>query len=155
MRRLAATVTIISTEEGGRRFGMTVTAIASVSMEPPSLLVSVNSAASIHDPLRRRGAFCVNVLGSGHEQHCADFAGAMPSEARFGCGRWGTRGDLPYLLDAPANVFCVVDKEVAYGTHTIFIARVQAVVLAGEASPLVYLDGGFLGAAAAMKGRSG
>ena len=48
MRRLAATVTIISARGEGRRHGITATAVTSVSRDPPSLLVCVTGSGSLH-----------------------------------------------------------------------------------------------------------
>ena len=146
MRRLAATVTIISTGDvQGCRFGMTATAITSVSMEPPSLLVCVNRSASIHDPLSVRGRFCINVLGTSHEDHCLDFSGRQSGEGRFSRGRWQTACGIPYLVGGQASIFCDVDQRIAYGSHTIFIGRVIRCLVRGESEPLIYVNGQFAG----------
>ena len=57
MRHLAATVTIVSTEADGTRYGMTATAVTSVSMEPPSILAAVNKRNWFHQHVSRKGAF--------------------------------------------------------------------------------------------------
>ena len=49
MRRMASTVTIITATDFGRHHGMTVTAVTSVSMDPPSLLVCLNNRTRLHD----------------------------------------------------------------------------------------------------------
>jgi flavin reductase (DIM6/NTAB) family NADH-FMN oxidoreductase RutF len=48
------------------------------------------------------------------------------------------------LTDAQANLFCVVDGKLSYGTHTIFVGRVDAIRLHGETRPLIYGDGRFI-----------
>ena len=89
MRRLASTVTIISTADvNGNRYGMAATAVTSVSTDPPSLLVCVNRDASIHAPLAGRGAFCVNVLTTGHEDLVSAFGGRLKGNERFSVGDW-------------------------------------------------------------------
>jgi len=144
MRRLAATVSIISTGgPQGARYGMTATAVTSVSAEPPSLLVCINRNASIHDPLHEVGRFCINVLGTGHEDHCFDFSGRTMGESRFERGSWQSRFGIPYLADAQATVFCDVDQKISYGSHTIFIGRVTDCVVSGEPKPLIYVNGTF------------
>jgi flavin reductase (DIM6/NTAB) family NADH-FMN oxidoreductase RutF len=62
MRRLAAGVSIITTEHHGERYGMAATAVTSVSAEPPTLLVCIGRSGSSHEPIRESGRFCVNVL---------------------------------------------------------------------------------------------
>lgn len=144
MRCMAATVTIISTKRAGGQFGMTATSVVSVSMEPPSLLVCINRRASIHQPLIEAKAFCVNILSENQAEHCSIFSGASSGSDRFLFGTWGEEVGLPYLDQAQANIFCVTDRQIDYGTHTIFIGRVHRARIAGHVSPLVYLNGGFL-----------
>jgi flavin reductase (DIM6/NTAB) family NADH-FMN oxidoreductase RutF len=143
MRRLAATVTIISTaDRRGTRHGMTATAVSSVSADPPSLLVCVNTAASPHDPLLTRGRFCVNVLTTGHEALVSAFAGYLAGEDRFAVGDWREDDDgVPYLHGAQCNVFCTVDTVVPFGSHSVVIGRVDAVRVADAVAPLIYADG--------------
>jgi flavin reductase len=143
MRRLAATVTIISTGSTEHRYGMTATAVTSLSMDPPSLLVCVNRNASIHEPIRDEGRFCINLLGLTHQSHCSIFSGKEKGEERFRYGAWLTHDGVPYLADAQANIFCDVDGAMEYGSHTIFIGRVGNCLVRGEAEPLIYVDGHF------------
>jgi flavin reductase (DIM6/NTAB) family NADH-FMN oxidoreductase RutF len=51
MRKLAGTITIVSATDGKQRYALVATAVTSVSLEPPTLLVCVNKAASIHSSL--------------------------------------------------------------------------------------------------------
>jgi flavin reductase (DIM6/NTAB) family NADH-FMN oxidoreductase RutF len=57
MRTLASAVSIVSTAHDDRRFGMTATAVCSLSMQPPTLLVCVNQSTSLHHPLQAPAAF--------------------------------------------------------------------------------------------------
>lgn len=141
MRQLAATVTLVTTFENGIRYGMPATAVTSLSLDPPSLLICVNRSASVHSPTSRRRRFCVNLLADGQKALCADF-GALPPASRFSVGTWKCGiDDLPYLADAAASAFCVVDGELEYGTHTIFIGRVVDAIVDARHSPLVFRDG--------------
>jgi len=80
-----------------------------------------------------------------HARDC--IGGKLPPEDRFSLGAWQTHGSgVPYLDDAQANIFCVVDAMLDYGTHTIFIGRAEAVRLHGDVRPLIYGDGRFIGA---------
>lgn len=143
MRRLASTVTIVSTADAnGNRYGMTATAVNSVSVDPPSLLVCINHAASIHAPLSGRGAFCVNVLTTEHERLVSAFSGRLTGEERFAVGDWRDDGrGIPYLEDAQCNLVCDVETVVPSGTHSIVVGRVVAVRVAEGIAPLIYADG--------------
>ena len=143
MRKLAATVNIVTTHHGDEHHGMAATAVTSLSFEPPSLLVCVNQTASMHDVVHRRQAFCINILGQQHGPLCEAFGGKLSGAERFRVGDWAADdGGLRYLTDAPANIFCRLDQHHRYATHTIFIGRVERVRLADSSAPLLYQAGG-------------
>lgn len=145
MRCLAATPCIITTRDGPKRYGMTATAVNSVSADPPSLLVCINRSASIFEPLKAAQAFCVNVLDSDQQRLCGIFSGRERGERRFDHGHWAVGfADLPCLEGAQANLFCQVEQQAQFTTHEIFIGRVVDIRLGAEVSPLIYLDGEFL-----------
>jgi flavin reductase len=142
MRRFAATVSIVSCTSDGSRYGMSATAITSLSVDPPSLLVCVNKSAATHRALRRGGRFCVNVLRSIHSELSQTFSGRSKGEDRFSSGNWQQSEDgLPFLADAQANLFCETDRIMDHTTHTIFIASVYSARVQGEVDPLLYRDG--------------
>jgi flavin reductase (DIM6/NTAB) family NADH-FMN oxidoreductase RutF len=142
MRRLTGTVTVISTAHDGERHGMTATAVTSVSDDPPSLLICVNRAARLYDPLIRAGRFCVNILQADQSEIAQAFSGRVAPESRFLQGDWDSHEyNLPFLRDAQANLFCETDATSNYGTHSIVIGRVRAVLTRGTVTPLLYQDG--------------
>jgi flavin reductase (DIM6/NTAB) family NADH-FMN oxidoreductase RutF len=145
MRRFATTVSIISCSRDGCRYGMSATAVSSLSFDPPALLVCVNSSAATHRALSRGGRFCVNVLRSFHSGLSQTFSGKFRGEDRFAVGQWGQTADgLPFLLDAQSNLFCEIDRTIKYATHTIFIGQVYAAMTQTEVDPLVYQDGKYV-----------
>lgn len=145
MRHAASSVAIVTACSAGKVYGMTATAMTSVSMDPPSLLIAVNREASVHNPIHSTRRFCVNLLGARHESCCKIFSNRAEREKRFEVGDWGhDEHGIPYLRDAQAALFCELDKMVDYGTHTIFIGRVVNPIVAPTIDPLVYLDGSLL-----------
>lgn len=145
MRRLAATVTVVTTGDGGERHGMTATAVTSVTTNPPALLVCVNQSASLHPVMATGTRFCINLLHAGHAEVASAFGGKMTGPERFSAGEWAENHEaVPYLVDAQANLFCRVDGLMLYGTHTIFVGRVDEVRLFGEIAPLIYQDGRYV-----------
>lgn len=141
MRALTSAVTILSTANGSRRFGMTATAVTSLSMSPPSLLACVNISASIHSPLLESGGFCVNILHA-NQSAVADAFSSRSVEDRFAIGEWGRSEDaMPFLVDAQANIFCETEATYVHGTHRIFIGRVREVRVRDQVNPLLYQDG--------------
>lgn len=142
MRRLAATVTVISTGGEGRCYGMTATAVTSISMDPPSLLVCVNRSASFHAQLCRADDFCVNILGTEQTDLSDLFAGKRSIEERCAYQSWRfDSGKIPFLSDAQANIFCKKQQSLDFGSHSIFIGIVNSVICSNKIEPLLYLNG--------------
>lgn len=144
MRRLAAGVTIVTTRHGQVRGGLTATAVCSLSIEPPQLLVCVNRSAAAHALIAEGENLCVNLLAHKHHSLAARFAGqtGILGADRFDEGRWGQlKTGAPVLEDALASFDCVVSEKVAASTHTIFIGRVVDVHLRANGRPLLYAGG--------------
>lgn len=146
MRRLAATVTVISTRaESGLRHGMTATAVTSVSADPPAVLACVNRSAALHAQLGLGRRLCINLLHCSQQRLSDVFSGGLEGESRFSEGDWRSDADnVPYLSDAQANIFCEIEALHAYGSHSICIGRVVAVSCRADVAPLVYQDGTYM-----------
>jgi flavin reductase (DIM6/NTAB) family NADH-FMN oxidoreductase RutF len=69
-------------------------------------------------------------------------------ESRFGVGCWDTGAAAPVLADAQAAIICRKDKELDYGTHTVFMGPILSISTNGEVDPLIYVDGQYTGRAA-------
>lgn len=147
MRRVAQTVTILTTRVGDQRFGITASAFTTVSMDPPSVMVAVNNQASLSGPLQERRAFAVNVLGEDQRAIAEAFADRNRTlDERFAVGAWEDHpADLPICREALAVLVCSADHATRYGTHTVTIGRVEDVLLSGADRPLVWLKGAFSG----------
>ena len=83
MRRVAATVNVISICVDGKPMGITATAVSVVSMDPPSLLVCVNQAASVHPQIEDVVHFNVNVLHRDQAEVATIFADRKLEAQRF------------------------------------------------------------------------
>lgn len=147
MRRLAASVTVITSRHEGRAGGMTATAVCSVSVAPPLLLICVNRQGSTYPLIKGSGRFTVNLLAEGQEGVAGAFArSATGGDDQFaGNGAWTMgAGGAPMLAGAVAALECSVDNAVEAGSHTVFIGRVEGVHLPDPApAALVYADGGY------------
>ena len=146
MRCLASGVTIITTIHEGQRAGLTATAVCSLSVEPPQLLVCVSHKAEAHDIIHRGSVLCVNLLARQHRTLASCFAGqtGVSGAARFAQGTWSSlRTGAPVLDDAVASFDCLVAERVESATHSIFIGRVVEVRVRPDLRPLVYAAGGY------------
>jgi flavin reductase len=146
MRRLASTVCVLTAGADGRWRGMTVTAVMSLSAEPPTLVVAVNRSASTNGLLQEGAAFAVNLLAEAQEPLASRFAGAAPPETRFDGLDWAEDPwGAPYALGGPASISCLVGRRLEHATHSLIIGDVRQVRLADGLSPLVYANGAFTG----------
>jgi flavin reductase (DIM6/NTAB) family NADH-FMN oxidoreductase RutF len=140
MRRLAASVSIVTTRHAGQPAGLVATAVCSVSADPPMLLVCINRDAHCHDVLAAAGTFCVNVLDSSQAAFADRFAKA-PAEDRFQgliCDTLTT--GAPALTDALIVFDCETANAVTSGSHTVFFGRIVDLRFRA-AAPLLYFDG--------------
>lgn len=145
MRRLAATVSIITTEHQGERFGLTATAVCSLSAEPPQLIACVNRSARAEGPIRESRRFCVNLLGDHQQGLARRFSGNQSHSERFAEGVWQTLlTGAPSLATAVAAFDCSVAEAWDGATHTVFVGLVHAVVVTAR-PPLLYADGAYAG----------
>ena len=118
MRRLTSAVCVVTTEHDGGRYGMTATSVTSVSLDPPSLLLCVNRLARLHDPLVRRGSFCVNILHADDSEIAQSFGGACAGEERFARGAWtATNPACPFFR--PRRPMCSASSTPSRATARI------------------------------------
>ena len=141
MRRVAATVNVVSICVDGRPMGITATAVSSISMDPPSLLVCINRAASLHASLADVSHFGVNVLHRDQEHLAQMFADRAQHHLRFTQGWHLDDSRPPRLAEAQAFLACRRIDHHQFGTHSIFIGVVEEAVVREEVDPLVYLNG--------------
>jgi flavin reductase (DIM6/NTAB) family NADH-FMN oxidoreductase RutF/DNA-binding GntR family transcriptional regulator len=137
--RFASGVTVITAAHNGRLYGTTASAVTSLSLEPPMILVSLSKQSETGQAVSACGFFAVNVLGEGDAALALRFAqkggekfdGVRVSDS--GCG-------APILDDAIASLECRVVEEVSAATHVVFLAEVER-ASAREGTPLAYFRG--------------
>jgi flavin reductase len=127
----ATGVTIITVDLDGEVHGMTANALASVSLDPPLLLVCVDHSARTHAHLHARKRFGVNVLAQDQRRISQHYARPVEEQvekelsARFDRTALGT----PVLQGALTYLECRLQRAHEAGDHTIFIAEVEDVVV--------------------------
>jgi flavin reductase (DIM6/NTAB) family NADH-FMN oxidoreductase RutF len=135
----ATGVTIVTAADDGRYFGTTVSAVSSVSLEPPTLLVCLNRTSRTRDVVDRTRQFAVNILGVGQGDLARTFATDRDDKfdgVGFELGLFG----VPLLNDVVAHIECTVRETATSGTHTVFFGEVQrAEPFEGE--PILYYRG--------------
>ena len=142
MGRLAGGVTVVTALGVGHEpHGFTATAVCSVSMDPPLVLVCVGREAHTPRAIRSSGRYALNLLHSGDASASDRFAGS--GEHKFEGVEWRAAPDgSPLLPDVLAWLECDVEQYVEAGDHTIFIGRVSAgSVDRPDAVPLIHFGG--------------
>lgn len=144
MRGVASTIHIITLSLDDAPKGMTATAVSSLSMSPPSLLVCMNESVSMHGAMAGIEWFCVNVLTTRHIEVAKTFSNSRLRDVRFETGEWRLGEEhAPRLADAQSAMLCRQVGHHRFGTHSIFLGEVCKVWLCGAPDPLLYLDGRF------------
>jgi len=140
--RFATGVTVITARTpDGKPCGMTASSVASVSLVPPLLLVSVSHEHDMHAALQSAQHFALNVLAADQEAISRRFAVDHPD--RFsGVGYRLSKHGVAILDDVLASIECEKHAQVPGGDHTV----VFGLVVGGDVtdrSPLLYYRGGY------------
>jgi 4-nitrophenol 2-monooxygenase / 4-nitrocatechol 4-monooxygenase, reductase component len=139
--RFASGVTIITTSTDDTDFGTTASAVSSLSMDPPMLLICLNKTSDTQAAILASRRFGVNILHADQGQIAYQFAKKGGTKFDGVSTVRGVSG-VPLVKDALAHVECEVTETVTGGTHVVFLARV--IDAAGnDGEPLTYFRGRF------------
>lgn len=139
MSTLASGVVLITSWVGGRPWGMTVTAFASVSADPPTVLVSLRSDTATARAIAQTSRFGVSILAA-DQVDVATYASA-PAAPKFLDGFAGARGahsGSPSVAGALAHLDCELVHLVEAADHSVFFGRVRMAARWGARPPLLY-----------------
>jgi 4-nitrophenol 2-monooxygenase / 4-nitrocatechol 4-monooxygenase, reductase component len=137
----ASGVTVITALHEERAYGTTASAVASLSLEPPMLLICMNKQSETGRAVAESKRFGVNILGANQVDLAERFArkgGDKFAGVAVTPGKWGE----PLFDDALATLECRVAEETTGGTHYVFLAEVESGAARGGA-PLAYFKGEF------------
>ncbi|MCX2981201.1 flavin reductase [Halieaceae bacterium IMCC14734] len=139
----ATGVTVITANpEGQQPFGMTVNSFASVSLDPPLVLWSLQNNSEMFDVWERASTFGVNILRADQQDLSNLYArkGDHLLEAdHFVAGVTG----VPVLPDSLVSMECEVEARYPGGDHTIIVGRVTAMENRDNGEPLLFCAGGY------------
>lgn len=141
----ATGVTVVtSIGADGRPAGTTASAVSSLSLDPPLVLVCFDRGSLTLEAVRAHGAFVINVLAAPQRHLSANFArrgvAAAWDEVQHRLGPTGS----PRLDGVLAALECTVEHRLPGGDHEIVVGRVHEVETGGEdAAPLLYWRGGY------------
>lgn len=134
MACLPAGTTIVATDGTAGRFGQTVTAVCSVTADPPSVLFCIREASPLAAAVGVNGCFSVNVLAVGQRNLADAFAGrTLAPDTPYGFDEgWRTgRSGAPVRPDGTAVLDCVLAFRIRVGTHSVCLGHVVATSVGG------------------------
>lgn len=142
MRLLAGGVCILATNSEGEWCGMTITAVCSLTVDPPSLVACVNRNTGTHQIMSRTKRMSINVLSNDQTDMAELFASStVRGRQRFESDKWiEMASGVPALVDALAVLDCEVLQQTSLGEHSVFFCGVKNVALQPERGALVHFN---------------
>jgi flavin reductase (NADH) len=135
-------VAVVTTVDAdGEPWGLTSNAVASVSAEPPMLLVCVAKTSRTLPALLERRGFLVNFMGEHAAAVCDLFASKADSAEKFAAVPWQqSEGGHPHLsADSVAFADCETAAEIEAGSHLILVGKIlDAGVTDPGTTPIAY-----------------
>lgn len=142
---VATPVTVVTTLDGERPHGTTVSAFSSLSLDPPLIVVSLDRDSDLLAALHETDRFGVNVLHAGQATHALSFA--RKGADKFDQVDWEEHHGLPRLPEATAWIACRAVDRFPGGDHVLVTGLVEHAERS-ELPPLLYRDRGFASLAA-------
>lgn len=139
----ASGVSIVTTvDSAGKPFGLTMTAVTSLSLNPAMFIVCVDNNSDTLAPMRESKVFCINVLASNQQDLSNRFA-KKGAEKFDGVGYAAGNTGAPVLAGALLSIECAVSSIVPGGDHQIMLGEVRRIVSneSEGVEPLLYFGG--------------
>jgi flavin reductase (DIM6/NTAB) family NADH-FMN oxidoreductase RutF len=138
-RRWVSGVSVVVAEFEGRRAGLTVSALVSLSLEPPLIGVSLARSASLFEVLDNAGEWCVSILAGVQDSLAQHFSRSVPPIALW--NGIDVREDDPRLLTGAVGwiIARTVDTLVA-GDHVFFVGEIVQLEQGNAATSLAHKD---------------
>ncbi|WP_329140441.1 flavin reductase [Streptomyces sp. NBC_00670] len=145
MAHLPAAVNILTTDGPGGRCGITLSAVCSVTDDPPTVLVCVNRGSAMHDVFKANGRVGLNVLGGEQQELALHFAGAtkVAMAERFTWDVWDRTHDVPVLSEALVTAVGTIKDAVPMGSHSVLFVEIERIRTRTGGQSLVYFNRAF------------
>jgi 3-hydroxy-9,10-secoandrosta-1,3,5(10)-triene-9,17-dione monooxygenase reductase component len=141
-RRWPTGVSVVVAEAGGRRAGLTVNSLVSLSLDPPLVVFCAAKSSTTWPSIQAAGRFCVNILAEDQEDVSRLFATRGADKFRAMGWRPAESGS-PILAGVLAWIDCITEAEHDGGDHLIVVGHVLDVGLPREEGPLAFFRGGY------------
>jgi flavin reductase (NADH) len=112
---------------------ITVNSFISVSLDPPTILVSLSEQAAILHALNATGRFTISILDEHQTRVATMVADRIPTTQQLFEG-----DEDPVLKDGIVTLVCTTSQTQQAGDHFLYLAVVERVVPGKDAPPLLY-----------------
>jgi flavin reductase (DIM6/NTAB) family NADH-FMN oxidoreductase RutF len=131
-------------DSDGEAHALTVNSFASVSLDPPLVLWSLQKDSDIYHLYASAPRFGIAMLSA--EQDLLSSAYATKGGHRLDSAHYdsGTNG-APVIKDALVNFECSLEQALDGGDHTVLLCRVTRLVPGDDAQPLLFYSGQYRG----------
>lgn len=153
MARLAAAVSVVTSDGPGGLCGCTASAVCSVSDAPPILLVCINRSSRNNATLKENGRLCINVLHANQQALALQFSrSGTNAQERFACAAWALPDTVgqdaagpqsPLLEGALVSLDCAITGTAEVGSHTVFYCTVESARFGEAGDALAYFERDF------------
>ncbi len=140
LSRWASGVSVVTTNQGGQLYGLTVSSFSSLSLDPPLILVCLSNDNRLPAMIEESGQFAVSILASGQQEASNYFArsGRIPTPDFVEIEGEFTRSGQPVIKGALGWLVCDLHDAIVKGDHTIVIGQVAETAAQTEGEPLLY-----------------
>ena len=147
MRHWASGVTVITSTNGQERAGLTASSFTSISVDPPLILVSIQSFTPTLKLIEKSGVFAVSILTTKQANLSVQFAGfaKLPEGADkfYQVDLMTAVTGAPIIVGAASWMDCKLASVYEAGLSRIVVGEVLATGQGEEIPPLVYLNRGY------------
>ena len=140
MARLPTGVTVVTTRGAHGPQGCTVNAVMSLSLRPPTMLVSFTTGSGTLNQVLESGFFAVNVLPWSARSLARHFAVGTAAQ-RFANVPWEPEAGIPVLTAASVAAVCEVREAVSMFDHTLVAGAVVWTRTGEQPSTVLYGNG--------------
>ncbi|MCL4103945.1 UNVERIFIED_CONTAM: hypothetical protein GTU68_034807 [Idotea baltica] len=140
--RFATGVCVITTSDEGAPVAMTVNSFASVSLDPPLILWSLQNNSDLYHRFAAPKHFAVNVLAKEQQDLSNLYAKKgdhVLEDDHYRVGKYGS----PVIRDALTTLECELEATYPGGDHQIIIGRVRDMHTRPTGSPLLFFSGAY------------
>jgi len=142
MSKFATGVTIITINKKNKYIGKTVSSLASLSLNPPLILFSLDKTSTSLKDYKYATFIGVNILSKKQKNLSDHFSKKTPkwSNTKYFLSNYGT----PMIKDSVANLNCRKVKTTIQGDHTIFICKIVDIKINKKENSLIYLNSKYI-----------